>query len=154
MIDPIDNLISERVYRDSEALMSEKAAKVSPEAETSGLRPVGLTLSSIFFGIAGIYYLAYPLVQDPTIVPLYVLGAVSLIGSYGLMRMSRWGLWLGLLLSPAQIIAPLFTLLVTMRLLASTQTVDVIAFTASLVVLIFLASLAFLFVLDKRKSFK
>ena len=134
--------------------MPEKAAKISPETETSGLRPVGLTLSSIFFGVAGIYYLAYPLVKDPTIVPLYVLGAVSLIGSYGLMKMSRWGLWLGLLLSPAQIIAPLFTLQVAMGLLSLAQTVEVIAFTASLVVLIFLASLSFLLVLDKRKSFK
>ena len=134
--------------------MSEKAAKASPETETSGLRPVGLTLSSIFFGVAGIYYLAYPLVKDPTIVPLYVLGAVSLIGSYGLMKMSRWGLWLGLLLSPAQIIAPLFTLTVAMGLLSLAQTVEVIAFTASLVVLVFLGSLSFLFVLDKRKSFK
>jgi len=134
--------------------MAEKAAKASPETETSGLRPVGLTLSSIFFGIAGTYYLVYPLLQDPAIVPLYVLGGVSLIGSYGLMKMSRWGLWLGLLLSPAQIIAPLFTLQVAMGLLSLAQTVEVIAFTASLVVLIFLASLSFLFVLDKRKSFK
>jgi len=134
--------------------MSEKAAKASPETETIGLRPIGLTLSSIFFGVAGIYYLAYPLVQDPAIVPLYVLGALSLIGSYGLMRMSRWGLWLGLLLSPAQIIVPLFTLPVAMTWLALAQNVEVIAFTASLVVLMFLASLSFLFVLDKRKSFK
>ena len=134
--------------------MSEKASKKSPETETIGLRPVGLTLSSVFFGIAGIYYLAYPLVQDPEIVPLYILGAASLIGSYGLMKMSRWGLWLGLLLSPAQIIAPLFTLQVAMGLLSLAQTVEVIAFTASLVVLIFLASLSFLLVLDKRKSFK
>lgn len=134
--------------------MSEKAVKPGVETEMGGLRPVGLTLASIFFGIAGVYYLAYPLLQDPAIVPLYVLGAVSLIGSYGLMKMSRWGLWLGLLLSPAQIIAPLFTLQVAMGLLSLAQTIEIIAFTASLVVLIFLGSLSFLFVLDKRKSFK
>lgn len=148
------NLILERVYRSPEAIMSEKSAKSGPETETSGLRPVGLTLASIFFGVAGIYYLAYPLLQDPAIVPLYVLGAVSLIGSYGLMRMSRWGLWLGLLLSPAQVIAPLFTLQVAMELLSLVQTVEIVAFTASLIVLMFLGSLSFLFVLDKRKSFK
>ena len=134
--------------------MPEKAAKISPETETIGLRPIGLTLSSIFFGIAGIYYLAYPLLQDPEIWQLYILGAASLIGSYGVMKMSRWGLWLGLLLFPAQIIAPTFALQVAMQLPGLTQNVQAIAFIASLGVLIFLASLSFLFVLDKRKSFK
>ena len=135
-------------------MMSKKDAKPGAETEMSGLRPVGLTFSSVFFGIAGIYYLVYPLIQDPTIVPLYVLGAASLIGSYGLLKMSRWGLWLGLLLSPAQIIAPAFALQVAMQLPGLTQNVQAIAFIASLGVLIFLGILSFLFVLDKRKSFK
>lgn len=114
-----------------------------------------MTFSSAFFGIAGIYYLAYPLIQaDPTITPLYVLGALSLIGSYGLMKMTRWGLWLGLLLSPAQIIAPAFALQVSLQFPDLLQKLDAVAFIASFAVLIFLGILSFLFVLDKRKSFK
>lgn len=135
--------------------MSKKDAKPGAETEMGGLRPVGLTFSSVFFGIAGIYYLIYPLLQDPTIVPLYVLGAASLIGSYGVMKMSRWGLWLGLLLSPALIIAPAFALqVVAMQGPGLPQNLEAIAFIASLGVLIFLGILSFLFVLDKRKSFK
>ncbi len=131
--------------------------KVKPEAEgevASAGRPLGLTFSSLFFGIAGVYYLLYPfLVQDPTIIPLYVLGALSLIGSYGVMRMTRWGLWLGLLLFPVQVIAPAFALQAVIQQSALAQSVVGISFVVSLVVQLFLASLAFLLVIDKRKNF-
>ncbi len=131
--------------------MKTEAGKEAP----SGLRPVGLTFSSFYYAAAGIYYLAYPLlVQDPTIIPLYVLGALSLIGSYGVMKMTRWGVWLGILLFPAQIIAPAFALQVALQLPGLTQNYEAIAFASSLVVLIFFASLSFLLVLDKRKSFR
>ena len=137
-------------------MMSEKDVKTEAGKEApSGLRPVGLTFSSFFYGAAGIYYLAYPfLVQDPMIIPLYVLGALSLIGSYGVMKMTRWGVWLGLLLFPAQIIAPAFALQVVLQLPGITQNYEAIAFAASWVALIFFASLTFLLVLDKRKSFR
>ncbi len=136
--------------------MSEKDVKAEEGKEVpSGLRPMGLTFSSFYYAAAGIYYLAYPLlVQDPTIMPLYVLGALSLIGSYGVMKMTRWGVWLGLLLFPAQIIAPAFALQVALQLPGLTQNYEAIAFASSLVVLIFFASLSFLLVLDKRKSFR
>ncbi len=137
-------------------MMSEKDVKTEAGKEApSGLRPVGLTFSSFYYAAAGIYYLAYPLlVQDPTIIPLYVLGALSLIGSYGVMKMTRWGVWLGILLFPAQIIAPAFALQVALQLPGLTQNYEAIAFASSLVVLIFFASLSFLLVLDKRKSFR
>ncbi len=137
-------------------MMSEKDVKAEEGKEVpSGLRPMGLTFSSFYYAAAGIYYLAYPLlVQDPTIMPLYVLGALSLIGSYGVMKMTRWGVWLGLLLFPAQIIAPAFALQVALQLPGLTQNYEAIAFASSLVVLIFFASLSFLLVLDKRKSFR
>ena len=137
-------------------MMSEKDVKAEEGKEVpSGLRPMGLTFSSFYYAAAGIYYLAYPLlVQDPTIIPLYVLGALSLIGSYGVMKMTRWGVWLGLLLFPIQIIAPAFALQVALQLPGLTQNYEAIAFASSLVVLIFFASLSFLLVLDKRKSFR
>ncbi len=136
-------------------MMSSEKVKAEAEGEvTSAARPLGLTFSSLFFGIAGVYYLLYPfLVQDPTIIPLYVLGALSLVGSYGVMRMTKWGLWLGLLLFPVQVIAPAFALQAVIQQSALAQSVEGIGFIASLVVQLFLASLAFLLVLDKRKSF-
>ncbi len=136
-------------------MMSSEKVKAEAEGEVASVgRPLGLTFSSLVFGIAGVYYLLYPfLVQDPTIIPLYVLGALSLIGSYGVMRMTRWGLWLGLLLFPVQVIAPAFALQAVIQQSALAQSVEGIGFIASLVVQLFLASLAFLLVLDKRKSF-
>ncbi len=136
-------------------MMSSEKVKAEAKGEAASVgRPLGLTFSSLFLGIAGVYYLLYPfLVQDPTIIPLYVLGALSLIGSYGVMRMTRWGLWLGLLLFPVQVIAPAFALQAVIQQSALAQSVEGIGFIASLVVQLFLASLAFLLVIDKRKSF-
>ena len=134
--------------------MSEKDETTEAGKEaTTVFRPIGPTFSSFFYGAAGIYYLVYPfLVQDPTIVPLYVIGALSLVGSYGIMKMTRWGIWLGLLLFPAQIIAPAFALQVALQSPGLSQNYEAIAFATSLIVLIFFASLSFLLVLDKHKS--
>ncbi len=134
--------------------MAKKEAK--PEATpTTTLRPVGLSFASFFYGAAGVYYLLFPLAaEDPTVIPLYVLGGISLLGSFGVLKMARWGLWIGLLLFPPQIIAPAFALQTALSYPGLAQQPIAIAFVASLVVLMFFASLTFLLVLDKRRTFK
>jgi len=123
-------------------------------ASTIGLRPVGLSFSSFFYAAAGAYYLLYPLVQDPLIWPLYIIGGLSLLGSFGVLKMTRWGLWLGILLFPPQVIAPAFTLMTVLAYPGVAQQPIAIAFVVSLVILMFFASLTFLLILDKRRTFK
>jgi hypothetical protein len=124
-------------------------------AEAASFRPVGLSISSFFYALSGIYYVSFPLVAaDPTVWPLYVIGGASLLGSFGVFRMTRWGLWLGLLLFPLQIVAPASTLLTVLSYPGLWQQPIALAFVASLFVLMFFASLTFLLVLDKRRSFK
>ncbi len=136
--------------------MSQKDAKPDANQEAAALmRPVGLSFTSISYAVAGVYYLVYPLlVQDVTLIPLYVIGAVSVMGSLGVFRMSRWGLWLGLLVFPAQVIAPTLALQVALVSPGLARDYVVIAFAASLIVLLFLSVLSFLLILDKRRSFK
>src|SRR2546425_3199220 len=123
-------------------------------AEAASFRPFGLSIASFFYALSGIYYLAFPIVaQDTGAWHLYVIGAVSLLGSFGVFRMTRWGLWLGLLLFPLQIVAPSSTLLTVISYPGIWQQPIAIAFVASLFVLMFFASLTFLLVLDKRRSF-
>ena len=137
--------------------MSKQTPKQEPKDDTAGaasFRPIGLSISSFFYALSGIYYLVYPLLlPDPTAWPLYVIGAGSLLGSFGVFRMTKWGLWLGLLLFPLQIVAPAFTLLTVLSYPGVWQQPIAIAFVASLFVLMFFASLTFLLVLDKRRSF-
>ncbi|HEX4922403.1 MAG TPA: hypothetical protein VFV92_16890 [Candidatus Bathyarchaeia archaeon] len=134
--------------------MSKQETKTK-ETTVTGLRPIGLSISSLFYAVAGVYYLAYPLaVQDAGIWPLYVIGALSLLGSFGVMRMTRWGLWLGLGLFLPQVIAPAFALMAALSISGVTQEPIAIAFVASLFVLILFASLSFLLILDKRRTFK
>ncbi len=134
--------------------MSKQETK--PEtAATEGLRPIGLSIASFYFAASGVYYLVYPIVNtDPTIWPLYVLGALSLLGAFGVVRMTRWGLWLGLGLFLPQLIAPVTVLMEVLAFPGVLQQALTIAFVVSLFVLMFFDSLTFLLVLDKRRSFK
>ena len=119
------------------------------------IRPVGLSFSSFFYAASGLYYLIYPIViQDTTLYPLYIIGAVSIVGSVGIMRVTRWGLWVGLALFPLQIVAPAFALMTTLQYPGVASSSIALAYIVSLVILMFFASLTFLLVLDKRRSFK
>jgi len=134
--------------------MSKQETKTKETALT-GLRPIGLSISSFYYAASGVYYLVYPLlVQDTGIWPLYVIGILSLLGSFGVLRMTRWGLWLGLGLFLPQVIAPAFALMAAISIPGVTQEPIAIAFVASLAVLLFFASLTFLLILDKRRTFK
>jgi hypothetical protein len=134
--------------------MSKQETKTKATTLT-GLRPIGLSISSFYYAASGIYYLAYPLaVQDTGIWPLYVIGTLSLVGSLGVLRMTKWGLWLGLGLFLPQVIAPAFALMAAISIPGVTQEPIAIAFVASLVILMFFASLTFLLILDKRRTFK
>ncbi len=135
--------------------MSQKETKPDTNREVAATRrPVGLSFTWISYSIVGTYYLIYPLlVQDVTLIPLYVIGAVSLWGSFGVFKMSRWGLWVGLAVFPAQVIAPSLYLQVVLKSPGLATNYIVIASAASLV-LLFLSVLSFLTILDKRRSFK
>ena len=134
--------------------MSNQETKAKATA-AAGLRPIGLSISSFYFAVSGIYYLSYPLaVQDTGIWPLYVIGVLSLVGSFGVLRMTKWGLWLGLGLFLPQVIVPAFALMAAIAIPGVTQEPIAIAFVASLIVLMFFAFLAFLLIIDKRRTFK
>lgn len=134
--------------------MAKQETKSEPMA-TGSLRPIGLSFSSFFYAAAGVYYLAYPIiVSDPTIWPLYIIGALSLLGSFGVLKMSRWGLWLGLGLFLPLLVAPLFALMAVWSSPGIFQQALPIAFVASLFILMFFATLTFLLILDKRRDFK
>src|SRR5216683_8381528 len=119
------------------------------------VRPVGLSFSSFFYAASGAYYLIYPLVvQDTTLYPLYIIGALSIVGSVGIMKVTRWGLWVGLALFPLQIVAPSFALMTALQYPGVASSSTALVYIASLVILMFFASLTFLLVLDKRRTFK
>src|SRR5437879_11366924 len=89
--------------------MSRQTPKQEAKEETAdatSFRPVGLSISSFFYALSGIYYLVFPIVaQDTGACHLYVIGAASLLGSVGVFKMTEWGLWLGLLLVLLRIVA-------------------------------------------------
>ena len=138
--------------------MPKQEAKQESKSETISagtVRPVGLSFSSFFYTASGAYYLIYPLVvQDTTLYPLYIIGALSIIGSLGIMHVTRWGLWVGLALFPLQIVAPAFALMTALQYPGVASSTAALAYIVSLAILMFFASLTFLLVLDKRKSFK
>jgi hypothetical protein len=135
--------------------LSEKDAKPDANQEVAAaIRPVGLSFTWISYTIVGAFYLIYPLlVQDVTLIPLYVIGALSLVGGLGVLKIRRWGLWIGLAIFPAQVIAPSLYLQVVLKSPGLATSYVLIASAASLT-LLFLSVLSFLQILDKRRSFK
>ena len=128
-----------------------KSAAVSSE----GLRPLGLTIAAFFYAASGVYYLTYPiLLSDPTLWHLYIAGALSLVGAFGVFRMKRWGLWIGLGLFLPQLVLSIWPLMVVLAQPGVFQQLTPIALIVSLFVLMFFACLTFLLILDKRRSFK
>jgi hypothetical protein len=140
--------------------MSEKTAKTDagkPDASSEAsatFRPWGVSFSLVSYTILGVYYLVYPILRDTTLYPLYALGVLSLLASFGFFKLKKWAPWLGAALFPAQIIAPTFAFLAAVEGPGLGSDFIVLAFAVSLVVLIFLSTLSFLFIMDKRRSFK
>src|SRR5437879_13007251 len=71
--------------------MSKQTPKQEAKEETAdaaSFRPVGLSISSFFYALSGIYYFAFPIVaQDTGAWQLYVIGAASLQGTFDLLSM-------------------------------------------------------------------
>ena len=136
---------------------SELLPRQETEQETStiaAVRPVGVAFASLFYSAAGVYYVAIPIaIQDLSQLHLFLLGVFSLVAGYGLFRMARLGLWLGMFLFPLHIVTPLLALFATLSNPGVLQQPLAIAFVASLILLGFFDSLAFLVLLDKRRSF-
>ncbi len=121
---------------------------------SSTLRPVGLSFASLFYSAAGVYYLAYPFAaSDLSLIHLYALGAASIVASYAIYKMFKWGLWLGLLLYPPHLVAPAYALFTAVSYSGVFQQPIAIAFVLSLIILMFFTTLTFLVLLDKRRSF-
>src|SRR5438046_4548971 len=109
------------------------------------IRPVGLSFSSFFYAASGLYYLIYPIViQDTTLYPLYIIGALSIVGSVGIMRVTRWGLWVGLALFPLQIVAPAFALMAALQYPGVASSRGALASIVSLALLMLFASFTFM----------
>src|SRR5438094_6149323 len=111
--------------------MSKQETKPDTKA-TEAMRPVGLSISAFFYAASGAYYLVYPIAaSDPRIWPLYVIGAFSLLGSLGVLKMTRWGLWLGLGLFLPQIIVPIYAINFVLPYPSVTQRQVYVTLTAS-----------------------
>ena len=146
-----------RADRPNNAMPKQEARQESKDETVSVgvVRPVGLSFSSFFYAASGLYYLIYPfVVQDTSLYPLYIIGVLSIVGSIGIMKVKRWGLWLGLALFPLQIVAPAFALMAALQYPGVASSSSALAYIISLAILMFFASLTFLLVLDKRRTFR
>src|SRR5438309_10501247 len=124
--------------------MPKQDTKQEPRAKAISagvIRPVGLSFSTFFYAASGLYYLIYPIVvQDTTLYQCYIIGALSIVGSVGIMRVTRWGLVVGLALFPLQIVAPAFALMTALQYPGVASSSTALAHIVSLVILMFFAS--------------
>ncbi|HZD13514.1 MAG TPA: hypothetical protein VE177_08370 [Candidatus Binatus sp.] len=132
-----------------------KASESELELE-SPKRTAGMSFASIFYIISGVYYVVIQpvLTQDLSAIHLYAIGILSILAGFLLLRVNKWGFWLGLLLFPVQIVTSAFGFEAEFVVAGGLTSPLDILFLASLIVLIFFASVTFLVLLDQRKNFE
>jgi len=117
-------------------------------------RSFGVLFSSVFYVLAGIYIVIFPILFERFLFPLYFIAGACVIAGVGIFLMWRWAFWLAVVAVPAVVTAfgsVLFYSIVNFGFNPdwSTGLFNVI----NALCLVFTA-IALLFLLDKRKEFK
>ncbi len=133
----------------------EAKPKQEAQAEAESLsRTAGVSYSAIFYLVAGVYYLGVPIaMQDYASIHLFASGIISLIAGVLLFRMSKWGLWLGLLLFPVQLVLSATGFMTEFNTAGALQDATTVGFLASLAILMFFSCVTLLVLLDQRRNF-
>lgn len=116
--------------------------------------PIGLRVAAILYMVLGIYALVFPLLYDPSILFLYIVGGLSIICGIGTMLLKKWGLWISVALFPVMLMLSIVTFYYSISSLGFYPDWERALFNTSLVIYMILSVLGFLLVVDKRRDLK
>jgi hypothetical protein len=116
--------------------------------------PIGLRIAAISYLILGIYALVFPVLYDPALFPLYIIGILSIICGVGVMLLRKWALWISAIIFPIMVAVSSVTVYYSVNELGFYPDWESALFNTSLILYLVLAILALLLVLDKRRELK
>ena len=115
---------------------------------------VGIFAAFIFYAIAGIICFAVLAIVDFSLVHIGIIGILSLITAYGLLRMKKWSVFLVTILFFPAITFGASILYASVIRETFYPSVDVLLFHLALIVYLILTLIALIYVVAVRKDFK
>jgi len=119
-----------------------------------GVKSLSIWFSAIYYLLAGVYALAFPVIFDLRLVPLEILGALCLVSSFGILRMKRWAIWLGLALAPLVFVTGLVSFEASAGFAGFNPNTPTMLFHLSLIFCAIFSIPSFILILGKRRQFK
>ena len=116
--------------------------------------PTGLRIAAVFYIILGIYALAFPVMYDLSLYPMYIIGVLSILCGAGVLLLKKWGLWISAVLFPVMLMLSMVTLYYSASVGGFYPDWERALFNVSLILYLVLAALGFLLVADKRRELK
>ncbi len=117
-------------------------------------RSFGVWFSSVFYILVGIYIVAFPILYERFLFPLYFIAGACLIAGVGIFLMSRWALWLAVIAIPAMVTTFGSALFYSVSNFGFNPDWGTGLFNMINALYLAFTAVALLFVLDKRKEFK
>ena len=117
-------------------------------------RTAGIWMPLVFYGVGGVYMLAFWGLFDRTAYHLLVLGGVSIIIAVALYTLSRWAYWLGLFTFPLLFVLFAYALIFSVNVVGWAPDIPNTILNASMVVYLVLLTISFLLLIDKRNTLK
>ena len=113
-----------------------------------------LIFASIFYIVAGIYFLIFSLDRAIELWTLAILSIASIIAGIGLYMLKRWSFWLAIAVSPLLITVAASTLAFSIGIPTADAVMQGILFEASLTIIIVLTVISFLIVLANNDKLR
>ena len=117
-------------------------------------RSFGVLFSSAFYILAGIYIVAFPILFERFLLPLYFIAGACVIAGVGIFLMWRWALWLALIAIPVVMTTFGSVLLYSVSNFGFNPDWSTALFNTINVLYIAFTAISLLFLLDKRKEFR
>jgi hypothetical protein len=116
--------------------------------------PTSLRVAAILYIILGVYTLAFPVLYDPSLFPLYIIGILSILSGLGTVLLKKWALWISVPLFPVMLLLSIVTLSYSVTVVGFYPDWETTLFHISLIIYLILTILGFLQVVDKRRELK
>jgi len=117
-------------------------------------RTAGIWIPTVFYGVGGLYILAFWAVFSLSAYHLLALGIASILVAVLLFNLSKWAYWIGLFTFPLLIVEFVYALMFSVNIAGWYPTAQVAAFNASMVIYLVLLCFSFLLLLDRRNTLR
>jgi len=117
-------------------------------------RTAGIWIPTVFYGVGGVYILAFWGIFSPSAYHLLALGIASLLIAILLFTLSKWAYWIGLFTFPLLLVEFALALTFSVNIVGWDPSSSVALFNGTMVAYLILLCFSFLLLVDRRNVLK